>query len=174
MDNGDVLYVERNADHRVPASWVRPVTVPTGTRTYSPAPASYPPVAQVYPTTPAYSAPPVYGAPQTYAPVYPQSAIFGQNPIYAQPPYWGGPWGAGWGNTTLGQLFGGVNIGQLIDLVGQGFAAIRSLPTPPTSTGDVATDVANLTTYQQALAEHGKLDEQIRTGVHIVAKLLGA
>ena len=172
MDDGDVLYVERNADHRAPSRW-RPVTVATGSRTYSPAPASYPPAAQVYPTAPAYSTPPVYSAPQSYAPVYPQSTIFGQNPIYAQPPYWGGPWGS-WGNTTLGQLFGGVNIGQLIDLVGQGFAAIRSLPAAPSSTGEIVTDVANLTTYQQALAEHGKLDEQIRTGVHIIAKLLGA
>jgi len=165
MDDGDVLYVERNADHRAPGRW-RPVTAPTGSRTYSPAPATYAPAA-VYPPVPAYS------PASAYAPAYPQSTMFGQNPIYAQPPYWGGPWG-GWGNTTLGQLFGGVNIGQLIDLVGQGFAAIRSLPAAPTSTGEIVTDVANLTTYQQALAEHGKLDEQIRTGVHIIAKLLGA
>jgi hypothetical protein len=61
-----------------------------------------------------------------------------------------------------------------VHVVGQGFAALKALPTAPTSTGDVATDVANLTLYQRALAEHGKLDEQIRTGVHIVAKLLGA
>jgi hypothetical protein len=167
MDDGDVLYVERNADHRLPSRWLRPVTAPTGSRTYNPAPASYPSPAQVYPSAPAYS------SPQVYSPVYPQNAMFGQNPVYAQPPYWGGPWG-NMGNTTLGQLFGGVNIGQLIDLVGQGFAAIRSLPAAPTSTGEVGTDVANLTTYQQALAEHGKLDEQIRTGVHIIARLLGA
>jgi hypothetical protein len=31
-----------------------------------------------------------------------------------------------------------------------------------------------LTLYQQALAEHGKTDEQIRTAVHILGKLLGA
>ena len=172
MDDGDVLYVERNADHRAPSRW-RPVTVSSGSRVYNPAPTSYPPAAQVYPTTaaaPVYATPQVYSAPQTYPPVYPQSTLFGQNPVYAQPPYWGGPWG----NTTLGQLFGGVNIGQLIDLVGQGFAAIRSLPAAPTSTGESVTDVANLTTYPQALAEHGTLDEQIRTGVHILARLLGA
>jgi hypothetical protein len=74
----------------------------------------------------------------------------------------------------LGTLLGGVNIGQVIDLVGQGFAALKALPAAPAATGDVATNVANLTLYQRALAEHGKLDEQIRTGVHIVAKLLGA
>ena len=169
MDDGDVLYVERNADHRVPARW-RPVTVASGSRVYNPAPTSYPSPAQVYPAVPSYPAPQTYAAPQ----VYPQNALLGQNPIYAQPPYWGSPWGGNIGNTTLGQLFGGVNIGQLVDLVGQGFAAIRSLPAAPTSTGEIVTDVANLTTYQQALAEHGKLDEQIRTGVHIIAKLLGA
>jgi hypothetical protein len=75
---------------------------------------------------------------------------------------------------TLGGLFGRVNVGQLIELVGAGFAALKSLPTAPVSTGDVATDVANLVTYQQAIAEHGKLDEQIRTGASIIAKLLGA
>jgi hypothetical protein len=90
-----------------------------------------------------------------------------------QPPAWG------WGNQpgTLGQLFGGlnsVNIGMLVDLIGQGFAAVRALPTPPTTSGDGSTDVANLTLYQQALAEHAQTDERIRTAVHILGKLLGA
>ena len=93
--------------------------------------------------------------------------------MYAQPPAWG------WGNQpgTLGSLFGGlnaVNIGMLVDLIGQGFAAVRSLPTPPTSSGDGSTDVANLTLYQTALAEHAQTDERIRTAVHIIGKLLGA
>jgi hypothetical protein len=167
MDDGDVLYVERNADHRAPARVVRPV--PTGTRVYSPAQVNYPPAA-----APGYAPAPAYPPAASYPQVYPQSTFFGQNPVYAQPPMWGGGWGNQWGNTMLGSLFGGVNIGQLINLVGQGFAAIRALPAAPASTGDVATDVANFTTYQQALAEHGKLDEQIRTGVHIIAKLLGA
>jgi len=67
-----------------------------------------------------------------------------------------------------------VSIGSLVDLIGQGFAAIRSLPTAPTSSGDAATDMANLVLYQTALAQHGKSDEQIRTAVHIIGKLLGA
>lgn len=125
-----------------------------------------------------------YGGPATYAgPAYvhapapmsyaPQGLWGGGQPVYMQPPAWG------WGQPgTLGGMFGGlfngVNIGTLVDLIGQGFAAIRSLPTPPTASGDSGTDVANLTLYQTALAEHGKTDEQIRTAVHIIGKLLGA
>ena len=155
MDDGDIYW--RNADHRLPGR-VPTGTLGVGSRAYPPAQVSYP------------AGGPVYTPPPAYPATYPQSTMIGQNPIYAQPPVWGGPWG----NGPLGALFGGVNIGQLVDLVGQGFAAIRSLPAAPSSTGDVATDVANFTTYQQALAEHGKFDEQIRTGVHIIAKLLGA
>jgi hypothetical protein len=124
-------------------------------------------------------APPAYVQAQTFAPPgygYPPAPTTlwgGGQPMYwQQPPAWG------WGQQgTLGGLFSGlnnVNIGSLIDLIGQGFAAIRSLPTPPTASGDGSTDVANLTLYQQALAEHGKTDEQIRTAVHIIGKLLGA
>ncbi len=79
---------------------------------------------------------------------------------------WGAPWG-------LGGLFGGVNAGRLVDLAAQGFAAIRSLPAAPTATGDVSTDVANLVTYQEALADHGKTDERIRTVAHVIGVVLG-
>lgn len=176
--DGDVYFVNRNADprdHRAPvgsnAIWTRPGyvtppssgsrvvnwTTPTTTATYA-GPASY--------AGPAYVQAP---APMPYAP---QGLWGGGQPVYMQPP------ALGWGQPgTLGGLFSGlngVNIGSLVDLIGQGFAAIRSLPTPPTASGDSGTDVANLTLYQQALAEHGKTDEQIRTAVHIIGKLLGA
>lgn len=152
MDEADIYYVDtRNADprdHRV--NVVRPGT---------------PARAIVVPSTPSRVG---WAQPAT---VYPNTVTpYAQAPIYAQPPVYGPPPFLG----TLGALFGGINIGQVIDLVGQGFAALKALPAAPSSTGDVATDVANLTLYQRALAEHGKLDEQIRTGVHIVAKLLGA
>ena len=102
------------------------------------------PAASVYTpaaATPTYAAPTYASGP--YAPnagFFPQNQFwggnaFGTNPVYAQPPYWGGPWG-NMGNTTLGQLFGGVNIGQLIDLVGQGFAAIR-LPVDKRDTSEL-------------------------------------
>ena len=176
--DADVYFVNRNADprdHRAPvgpsAIWTRPgyVAPPSsGSRTVGWAtPAA---------TTATYAGPANYAGPaymQAPTPYYSQGFWGGGQPVYMQPPGWG------WGSqpSTLGGLFAGlngVNIGTLVDLIGQGFAAIRSLPTPPTASGEGSTDVANLTLYQQALAEHGKTDEQIRTAVHIIGKLLGA
>jgi len=179
MEEADIYYVDtRNATPRDHRSVINPVVPPTTTRvvvptstqrvTYLPGPGSgwgssptwAPPT---YPTPPTYPAPNMGFAPNPYY-------GYGQGPAYYQPPTYGQPPFLG----TLGALFGGINIGQVLDLVGQGFAALKSLPAAPSSTGEVSTDVANMTLYQRALAEHGKLDEQIRTGVHIVAKLLGA
>jgi hypothetical protein len=157
----DVYYVDtRNADHRatVTPTGARPQVVIAGRQpAYQPAAAP-----RVTYAGPAYNT-----TPANFAPNWGWGS---QNPVYMQPPVWGA-------QSPLGSIFGGlngVNVGTLIDLIGQGFAAIRSLPTAPTSSGDSGTDVANLTLYQQALAEHGKSDEQIRTAVHIIAKLLGA
>ena len=151
--NADVYYIDtRNADHRTPPTGRPQVVVAARNPAYQPA------APRVTYAGPAYAGPGGF-FPQGWG---------AQQPVYMQPPTWGQP--------TLGSMFGGlngVNIGTLIDLIGQGFAAIRSLPTAPTSSGDSGTDVANLTLYQQALAEHGKTDEQIRTAVHIIAKLLG-
>lgn len=159
MDEAEIYYVDtRNADprdHRVnvvrPGTPTRAVVMPAATTSR----VGWAQPATIYPSTTT-----AYGQPMPYA----QAPIYAQPPVYGQPPFLG----------TLGALFGGINIGQVIDLVGQGFAALKALPSAPSSTGDVGTDVANLTLYQRALAEHAKLDEQIRTGVHIVAKLLGA
>jgi hypothetical protein len=165
--NADVYFVERNAsvvnDHRA-------VSRPTFTSSRSPA---YVPASAAVQPRVTYAGPASMFAQPQFAPQFAPQGFFGGNqPVYAQPPAWG------WGQPgTLGGLFSGlnsVNIGSLVDLIGQGFAAIRSLPTPPTSSGDGGTDVANLVLYQQALAEHGKSDEQIRTAVHIIGKLLGA
>jgi hypothetical protein len=165
--NADVYFVERNAvnDHRV----MRP-TVVSRTRE----PAYYPPAAAVPTgTRVTYAGPASFAGPAQFAPqgFAPQGFWAGNQPMYLQPPW-------GWGQPgTLGGLFAGlngINIGTLVDLVGQGFAAIRSLPTPPTASGDGGTDVANLTLYQTALAEHAQTDERIRTAVHIIGKLLGA
>ena len=168
--NADLYFVERNAavnDHRTPQ---RPTWVNSTTRT----PTYVPPAAMPTGTRVTYGGPATYAGSGQFAPQFAPQAFWGGNqPVYMQPPAWG--WGGQPG--TLGGLFAGlngINLGSLIDLAGQGFAAIRSLPTPPTSSGDSGTDVANLTLYQQALAEHGKTDEQIRTAVHIIGKLLGA
>ena len=173
MDEADIYYVDtRNAnvrDHRpiVAQGTVTPtrVVVPTGPQrvTYAPGPAPGWSTPSTTWTPPSYPTPNTGFAPNPYY-GYGQGPVYMQPPVYGQPPFLG----------TLGALFGGINIGQVIDLVGQGFAALKALPAAPSSTGEVTTDVANLTLYQRALAEHGKLDEQIRTGVHIVAKLLGA
>ena len=154
----DIYYVDtRNADPRATVTAGRPQVVVAARQ-----PAYQPAAPRVTYAGPAYNT--------ATAPFFPQG-WGSQQPVYMQPPVWGG-------QPSLGSLLGGglngVNIGSLIDLIGQGFAAIRSLPTAPTSSGDSGTDVANLTLYQQALAEHGKTDEQIRTAVHIIAKLLGA
>jgi hypothetical protein len=165
--NADVYFVERNAsvvsDHRA----TRPTFV-SGSRSPAYMPASVATQPRV-----TYAGPASMFAQPQFAPQFAPQGFFGGNqPVYQQPPAWG------WGQPgTLGGLFSGlnsVNIGSLVDLIGQGFAAIRSLPTPPTSSGESGTDIANLTLYQQALAEHGKSDEQIRTAVHIIGKLLGA
>ena len=180
MEEADIYYVDtRNATPRDHRSVINPVVPPTTTRvvvptstqrvTYSPGPGPGWVTSSPTWTPPTYATPPTYPAPNTgFAPNpyygYGQGPAYFQPPIYGQPPFLG----------TLGALFGGINIGQLIDLIGQGFAALKGLPAAPSATGEVSTDVANMTLYQRALAEHGKLDEQIRTGVHIVAKLLGA
>jgi hypothetical protein len=171
MEDADIYFVERNADPRDPRVLGRTTVVnPRARPGYIP-PATVERVRYGGPASfagPAYTAPPMMTAP---TPMYSQGFFGGQSPVYVQPPMWN--WGV---PGTLGGLFGGlnnVNIGTLIDLVGQGFAAVRSLPTPPTASGDGSTDVANLTLYQTALAEHAKTDEQIRTAVHIIGKLLG-
>ena len=159
--NADVYFVERNAD-RVVDRVRRPTVV-------SRSPAYHPPAAVPTGTRVTYGGPATFAGPAQFAPA---GVWAGNQPAYIQPPVWG------WNQPgTLGSLFGGlnsVNIGMLVDLIGQGFAAVRSLPTPPTSSGDGSTDVANLTLYQQALAEHAQTDERIRTAVHIIGKLLGA
>jgi hypothetical protein len=160
--NADLYFVERNAvvnDHRVGRPTVS-----------SRAPAYVPPAFNSTGTRVTYGGPASFAGPAQWNP---QGFWPGNQPVYNQPPAWG--WGQQPG--TLGSLFGGlngVNIGTLVDLIGQGFAAVRALPTPPTASGDSGTDIANMTLYQTALAEHAQTDERIRTAVHILGKLLGA
>jgi hypothetical protein len=76
------------------------------------------------------------------------------------------------GQTALGSLFGGMPVGQILDLVATAFAALAPLPQAPTATRDAGTDVGNLIMYQGALAEHAKRDERIRTIGSLVGKLV--
>ena len=101
---------------------------------------------------------PVQGT-RVYPAQQPQQVYYAQP--YAPPP------------SPASSLFGGVSTGQIIDLVAQIFAALMPLPAAPTSTSDTHTDVSNLMTYQGALAQYAKRDEQVRTLGNLVTKLVG-
>ncbi len=62
--------------------------------------------------------------------------------------------------------------GEVLALAAQAFAALQSLPAAPAPVGATETDVANLITYQSALATHAKRDEQLRTVGALLSKLL--
>jgi hypothetical protein len=157
----EIYYVDtRNADprdHRVGVG-IRPGSiVPARTVTLTPAstasrvayaPAGYPP-AMTYP--PAYPPAPFYGPTPGYSP----------GPVYGQPPYMG----------QLGSLFGGLNLGDVVQLAADAFAAFKSLPAQPAPTGDVATDVANEVVYTAALAKDATTRKQIEFGGQVAGRL---
>jgi hypothetical protein len=60
-----------------------------------------------------------------------------------------------------------------VALAADAFAAFKALPTAPTPTGDVATDVANDVLYQSALARELKVEKQIEFGGRLAWGLLG-
>jgi hypothetical protein len=66
----------------------------------------------------------------------------------------------------------GMTTGELIDAGIQILTAIQSLPAAPTAQGEVGTDVENALTYQTALWQHAKRDEQLRTLGGLLARIL--
>jgi len=66
----------------------------------------------------------------------------------------------------------GMTSGELIDTGIQLLAAIIPLPGAPTAQGEAITDVENLVTYQGALAQHAKRDEQLRTLGNLLVRIL--
>ena len=66
----------------------------------------------------------------------------------------------------------GMTTGELIDTGIQLLAAITPLPAAPTAQGEAGTDVENLMTYQGALAQHAKRDEQLRTLGNLLVRIL--
>lgn len=86
------------------------------------------------------------------------------------------PWGMvpTQSQSQLGNFFGGLNLGSLVDVGAQIIAAFMGLPEAPapSSEGNASLDVQNAVTYQSALASHAKRDEQIRTIGSVVAKLI--
>ncbi len=112
-----------------------------------------------------FPAPRTVTPPVTARTVYVQPAqpvSYAQPLVYAQPTQ----------QSPLSTLFGNMQAGQVIAMIAEALAAFRSLPAAPVSTKDVATDIANGITYDTALAQHAKTDEQIRTIGHLVAKLV--
>lgn len=75
--------------------------------------------------------------------------------------------------SPLGNLFGKLTSGQVIEMVAQLFAALQPLPAAPSPTRDSNTDTANVILFQDALAKHAKRDEQVRMIGSLVAKLVG-
>ena len=69
-------------------------------------------------------------------------------------------------------ILGGLTVGELVEVAAQILAAIQPLPAAPVAVGHSETDVANLVTYQTALAQHAKRDEQLRTIGSLVGKIL--
>lgn len=151
---GDLYYIDdtRNAtrDHRAQGG-----TVPAGFR---PSLRTTRAVV-VQPSAPAGSYRPAPGVP-----------VYSQQPqmVYAQQPLmYGEP------SPTAGSLLGRLTLGEIIKHAADGFAALKSLPPPPSPQAETATNVQNLILYQSALAEHAKFDEKIRTFGAILAKLAG-
>ena len=66
----------------------------------------------------------------------------------------------------------GMTTGELIDTGIQLLAAIQPLPAAPTAQGEAGVDVENLITYQGALWQHAKRDEQLRTLGGLLARIL--
>jgi len=151
----DIYYVDENRnattrDHRADnrpgtPGWIRP-HLPTRTVYVAP-PASRPVAQQVAPM------------------IYPQQQFFAQPQLmYPQ----GFPQ-----QSTAAALFGKLTTGQIVEMVAQAFAALQTLPGAPVATRETSTDIANLILFQNALAQHAKRDEQVRTLGSLVAKLVG-
>ena len=96
----------------------------------------------------------------------------GQRPVYGgqAPVIYGQPMPP---QSTAASLLGKLTTGQVVDMVAQIFAALQPLPGAPVATKDAATDVGNLILFQNALAQHAKRDEQVRTLGTLVARLVG-
>ena len=98
----------------------------------------------------------------------------GRSPYYGQQnaPFYGqqnAP--AYYGQDSFASRFG-MTTGELIDTGIQLLTAITPLPAAPTSQGDTGTDVENLLTYETALWQAAKRDEQLRTLGGLLVRIL--
>jgi hypothetical protein len=102
-------------------------------------------------------------------PSYPQ-----QFPQYNQfampyPPYGGYPYPPQ--ASPLSRL-GDISPATIVDMAARLLAALSPLPEPPNPSGKEGVDIENAITYQTALAEHAKRDEQLRELGHAISVLL--
>lgn len=81
---------------------------------------------------------------------------------YPQQPFYGESFASRFGMST----------GELIDTGIQMLAAIQGLPAAPIAQGEAGVDVENLITYETALWQHAKRDEQWRTLGGLLARIL--
>lgn len=103
---------------------------------------------------------PIYQQPAYAPPAYPP-------PAYPQPVYQPAPV-----VVQRTKRFLDMPTGEVLAIAAQALAAFQPLPAAPTAIGKADDDVSNLITYQAALANHAKRDEQLRTLGALVAKLL--
>lgn len=75
--------------------------------------------------------------------------------------------------SPIGNLFGKLTSGQVIEMVATLFAALQPLPAAPVPTRNGDTDSGNLILFQDALAKHAKRDEQVRMIGNLASKLVG-
>lgn len=66
----------------------------------------------------------------------------------------------------------GMSSGELIDTGIQLLAAILPLPAAPVAQGESGIDIENLVSFQGALAQHAKRDEQFRTVGNLLVRIL--
>ena len=155
----DIYYVDENRnavvrDHRTQSSGGSPI-----------ASWARPPAVGARPTRTVYVQPRPLAQEQV---IYhqPQPQFFAAQPQLMYPP--GFPQ-----QSTAAALFGKLTTGQIVEMVAQAFAALQTLPGAPVATRETSTDIANLILFQNALAQHAKRDEQVRTLGSLVAKLVG-
>ncbi len=70
------------------------------------------------------------------------------------------------------RFFGTLTASEAVEAVAQVIAMLQPLPVAPVAIGKAEDDIANLTLYSAALAQHAKRDEQLRTIGSLLSKLL--
>lgn len=100
------------------------------------------------------------------------TVITGQASGFYQPmPYYQPAYQPPYAQSSFASRFG-MTSGELIDTGIQLLAAILPLPAAPVAQGEAVTDVENLMTFQTALAQHAKRDEQFRTVGNLLVRIL--